>query len=84
MCDVAEKIGEEPEEHECPKNFEGSSKSMEASAILNMVEDEFYNCFLTIGVIVSNDDSTIQDVFKHPYKGIKGKVMSLSKEKLDE
>ena len=35
--DAAENIGEEAEEHECPKNFEVSSKSMEASAILNMV-----------------------------------------------
>ena len=25
-CDTAEKKGEEAEEHECPKNFEGSSK----------------------------------------------------------
>ena len=38
-CDAADKRGEESEEHECPKNFEGSSKSMEASAILKMVED---------------------------------------------
>ena len=34
---AAEKRVEEAEEHECPKNFELSSKSMEASAILNMV-----------------------------------------------
>ena len=58
-CDAAEKRGEEAEEHECPKNFEGSSKSMEASAILNMVEDSFYNCFFIIYVIVSDDDSTM-------------------------
>ena len=36
-CDAAEKRGEEAEEHECKKNFGGSSKSMEASAILKMV-----------------------------------------------
>ena len=29
-CDSAEKKGEEAEEHECPKNFEGNLKSMEA------------------------------------------------------
>ena len=38
-CESAEKKGEEAEEHEFPKNFKGSSKSMEASAILKMVED---------------------------------------------
>ena len=40
-CDPAENREEESEEHEFPKNFEGSSKSMEASAILKMAEDAF-------------------------------------------
>ena len=44
--DAAENRGEESEEHEFPKNFEGSSKSMEASAILNMVEDALYKSLL--------------------------------------
>ena len=57
--DAAEKKREEAEEHECPKNFEGSSKSMEASAILKMVEYAFYNRFFIIDVIVSDDDSTM-------------------------
>ena len=39
-CDAVEKIAEE---YECPKNSKGSSKSMDASAILKMVEDAFYN-----------------------------------------
>ena len=30
---------------------------MEASAIMNMVEDALYNCFFIIDVIVSDDDS---------------------------
>ena len=58
-CDAADNRGEESEEHECPKNFEGSSKSMEASAILKMVEDSFLNRFFVIDIIVSNDDSTM-------------------------
>ena len=41
-CDDAEKRREEAEEHECPKNFEGSSKSMEASAIMKMVRNDSY------------------------------------------
>ena len=83
-CDAAEKRREEAEEHECPKNFEGSSKSMEASAILNMVEDAFYNRFLIIHVTVSDDDSTIQAVLKNPSKGSRGQVLKSSKEKLHE
>ena len=58
-CDDAEKRGEEAEEHECPNNFKGSSQSIEASAILKMVEDAFYNRFIIIDVIVSDDDTTM-------------------------
>ena len=42
---------------------------MEAFAILKMVEDALYNRFLIIDVIVSDDDSTMRAVLKHPYKG---------------
>ena len=64
--------------------FEGSSKSMEAYAILNMVEDAFYNFFFIIDVIVSDDDSTMRAVIKHPSKGARGQVLKSSKVKLDE
>ena len=81
-CDAAEKRREEAEEHECPKNFEGSSKSMEASAILNMVKDAFYNIFFIIYVIVSDDDSTMRAVLNNPSKGAQGQVLKSSKGKL--
>ena len=55
-CDATEKRGEESEEHECPKNSKGSSKNMEASIIMNMVEDALYNCFFIIDVIVIEDE----------------------------
>ena len=41
-------IGEEAEEHECSKKFEGRSKSMEDYAILKTVEDAFYSLFLSL------------------------------------
>ena len=44
-CDAAEKILEEAEEHEFPKIFEVSSKSMKASKIMKMVNDALYNSF---------------------------------------
>ena len=81
-CDAAEKIREEAEEHECPNNFEGSLKIMEASTIRKMVEDAFYNRFFIIDVIVSNNDSTMRAVIKHPYKGARGQVLKSSKGKL--
>ena len=64
--DSAEERGEEAEEHECPKNSERSSKSMEASAILKMAEDASYNQFFILDVIVSDNNSTMQAVLKHP------------------
>ena len=82
-CDSTEKKGEEAEEHECPKNFKGSSKSMEASAILNMVEDAYYNRFFIIDVIVSDDDSMMRAVLKHPSIGVRGQVLKTSKGELD-
>ena len=83
-CDAAENIGEWVEEHECPNNFEKSSKSMEASAIMKMVEDALYNRLFIIDVIVSDDDSTIGAVLKHSSKGAQGKVLKSPKGKLDE
>ena len=83
-CDSAEKRGEEAEEHDCPKNSEGISKSMEASAILKMIEDAFFNRFFIIDVIVSDNDSTMRAVLKHPLIGVRGQVLKTSKGKLDE
>ena len=57
---------------------------MEASAILKMVEDAFYSRFFIIDVIVSDDDSTIRAVLKHPSKGARGRVLKSSEGKLDE
>ena len=56
---------------------------MEASAILEMVEDTFYIRFFIIYVTDSNDDNTIKAVFKHLYKGARGQVLNSSKGKLE-
>ena len=37
VCTVTEKVGKEPEEHECCKNYKGSSKGMEAFVVLELV-----------------------------------------------
>ena len=57
---------------------------MEASAILKMVEDALYNSLFIIDVIVSDDDSTMQAVLKHPSTGVRGQVLKTNKGKLDE
>ena len=83
-CYASEKRGEEAEEHEFPKNSEGSSKIMEASTILKMVEDALYNHFFIIDDIVSDDDSTMRAVIKHPSICVRGQVLKSSKGKIDE
>ena len=50
-------------------------KIMEVSAILKMVEDALYNSFFIIDIIVSDDDSTMRSVLKHPSKGARGQVL---------
>ena len=65
-CDAADKRGEESEVHDWPKNFEGRYKSMEAAAIMKMVEYEFRDHCFIIDAIVSGDDSTMRSVLNHP------------------
>ena len=55
---------------------------MEASEIMKMVEDAFYNRFFIIDIIVRDYDSTMQAVLKHPSKGAQGQVLKSSKGKL--
>ena len=55
---------------------------MEASTILKMVENVFYNCFFIIDVIVGNDDSTMRYELKHPSIGVQGQVLKSSKGKI--
>ena len=57
---------------------------MEASAILNMLEDAFYNSFFIIDDIVKNNDSTMRAVINHPSIGVRGQVMKTSKGKIDD
>ena len=83
-CDYKENRGEESEEHEFPKNLEGRSKSMEASAILKMVENAFYNQFSIVYFIVSNDKSTMRAVLEYPSIGFRSQFLKKSKGKLDE
>ena len=56
---------------------------MEASAILKMVEDAFYNLFFIIDAIVSDNGSTMWAVIKHQSKGARGQALKQSKVKLD-
>ena len=57
---------------------------METDAILKIVEDAFYHFYFIIGVIVSDEDITIQALLKHKPRSFQGQVLNSSKVKLDE
>ena len=65
-CDAADNRGEEVEEHDSTKNVQVRSKSMEAATILKMVEDALHDICFIIDVVVSENDSTMRAVIKHP------------------
>ena len=56
------------QQHDCPLNYAGSSKGMEASAALEMVIEVWdnFNGTVFIKIIVSDDDSTIRAKVSYP------------------
>eukprot|EP00957_Ditylum_brightwellii_P145608 11086610-Ditylum_brightwellii.AAC.1 len=56
----AESRGETPKPHPCPKNYEGSSRAMEADAALLLTIDMYNNTEVTIENIVANDNSSMK------------------------
>ena len=67
-CDKAKKKNVTPKQHECPRNHDGSSKSMETEAIFRMVKDACYQKNYTIATIISDDDSTMKANLRHSLK----------------
>ena len=57
---------------------------MEAYAILKMVEDALYNRYFIVDVIVSENESTMRAMLKHPLIIVWGQGLKTSKGKLDE
>ena len=68
ICYYADTNKVEPPTHECPKNHDGSSKSMETEAIFRMVLQARYEQGYTIGTIISDDDSSMKANLKHSLK----------------
>ena len=66
-CNICSTTGPNPPPHTCPKNYDSSSKGMEAEGSLRLcrrARERRYN----IGIIVSDDDSTMRAVLKHSHK----------------
>eukprot|EP00957_Ditylum_brightwellii_P176065 13406638-Ditylum_brightwellii.AAC.1 len=62
-CKHEESRGETPKSHPCPRNYECSSRAMEADASLLLTIDMYYNTKVTIESIVANDNSSMKGKF---------------------
>ena len=70
-CSVCSKYSKEPDnlpKHECTKNHEGSSKSMECEAILDLIKEAYFERNFCIGTVVADDDTTMKKTLRHNYK----------------
>ena len=76
-CSAAEARGEgEAEAHECPRNYEGSSKAMEADAALALITklDEDTKSSVYVEALVTDDDASTRAILTHPTVRGKGKL----------
>ena len=76
LCSYYEQKNKEPPDHDCPRNYTGSSKAMEPDAALSLYESMFYDSQKKIALrsIVSDDDSTMKALLKHPSNHKRGKL----------
>ena len=65
ICQKYKKIENIPE-HDCTKNHEGSSKSMEVDGILEMVVNMFEKNNVSVMSITADDDTTMIAHLTHP------------------
>ena len=76
ICEQARVKNITPKKHYCAKNWEGTSQSMESSAILEICKEAPSKGY-HVGVIISDDDTTIRAHLKHKkahHKMDKGKL----------
>ena len=77
-CSKVQQIDEESSDHIYPKNYEWSSKAMEADTALFLYTSMFYNPSkqLTMRTIVTDDDSTMRTLLRYTSKICKRGRMS--------
>ena len=76
VCSAAEAKGEEATDHECPRNYRGSSKAMEADSALHLVQKihRDTNKKVFIERIVADDDLSMHAILNHASDNKKGKL----------
>jgi len=66
----AEKKGEEAREHDCPRNYEGSSKGMEAKGAVQLTENIFASGFAWVRSLITDDDSSTRANVAHSFEDL--------------
>ena len=66
ICDIAAKTNEEPKPHDCRKNWGGSSKAMEQSVAVELVQEVRCDA-AAVKTIVMDDDSTTLSHLRKEY-----------------
>ncbi len=74
-CSKAQQIGHPPPPHDCPRNFQGSSKAMESKAARRIVVSLWISGY-KVTHVVGNDDATTRAILQHKghQKTDKGKL----------
>ena len=67
-CNALERKNLPNTPHECSKNHVGTSKSMETEAIFRLVTEAYFDRCFCVGVIISDDDSTMKANLKHSWQ----------------
>ena len=66
-CDLTAKVGMIPPVHNCPKNYEGSSKGMECFGLMECVLKLHNNHDICVRKFVIDDDTTTRAYLRHSY-----------------
>ena len=76
LCNLAEENSEEPPDHVCPKNYDGSSNAMEVDETLHLYKQLYQssNQNLYLKSIAADDDSSMSSVLKHRSVYLKGRL----------
>ena len=76
VCSLAESDNQEPPNHCCPKNYNGSSKAMEANTSLqfciSLYQDSNKN--IVLKAIVADVDSSMRALLTHKANNPKGRL----------
>ena len=76
LCSYYEAQSKEPPSHDYPRNYSTSSKAMESDAALSLYKAIFCDSknIIALRSIVSDDDSTMRALLKHPGNHKRGKL----------